>query len=74
VEVELHDFLTSALDGGDWSASRPGRFTPRGVWVDPRAGLDAVARRKNPIIALQGIEPRSSSLQPSFYVYHTHLK
>jgi hypothetical protein len=21
--------LTSALDGGDWSASRPGRFTPR---------------------------------------------
>jgi hypothetical protein len=22
-------FLTSALDGGEWSASRPGRFTPR---------------------------------------------
>jgi hypothetical protein len=21
--------LTSALDGGEWSASRPGRFTPR---------------------------------------------
>jgi hypothetical protein len=21
-------FLTSALDGGEWSASRPGRFTP----------------------------------------------
>jgi len=20
--------LTSALDGGEWSASRPGRFTP----------------------------------------------
>jgi len=22
-------FLTSALDGGEWSASRPDRFTPR---------------------------------------------
>jgi hypothetical protein len=40
--------LTSALDGGEWSASRPGRFTPRernpgthwiGGWVGPRAVL-----------------------------------
>jgi hypothetical protein len=38
--------LTSALDGGEWSASRPCRFTPRerappthwiGGWVGPRA-------------------------------------
>jgi hypothetical protein len=29
VEVYLHAFLTSALDGGEWSASCPGRFTPR---------------------------------------------
>jgi hypothetical protein len=38
--------LTSALDGGEWSASRPGRFTPSeraprthwiGGWVGPRA-------------------------------------
>jgi hypothetical protein len=28
VEVYLHAFLTSALDGGEWSASRPGCFTP----------------------------------------------
>jgi hypothetical protein len=28
VEVYLHAFLTSALDGSEWSASRPGRFTP----------------------------------------------
>jgi hypothetical protein len=37
-------FFTSALDGGEWSASRPGRYTPRerapgtlwiGGWVDP---------------------------------------
>jgi hypothetical protein len=28
VEVQLRVFLTSALDGGEWSASRPRRFTP----------------------------------------------
>jgi len=27
VEVYLHAFLTSALDGGEWSASGPDRFT-----------------------------------------------
>jgi hypothetical protein len=51
VEVYLHAFLSSALDGGEWSASRPGRFTPRerapgthciGGWVGPRAVLEAV--------------------------------
>jgi hypothetical protein len=49
--------LTSALDGGEWSASRPGRFTPRegapgtrwiGDWVGTRAVLDAVLKRKIP--------------------------
>jgi hypothetical protein len=29
VEIQPHAFLTSALDGGEWSASYPGRFTPR---------------------------------------------
>jgi hypothetical protein len=28
MEVYLHSFLTSALDGGEWLTSRPGRFTP----------------------------------------------
>jgi len=28
VRVQLHAFLTSALDRGEWSASRSGRFTP----------------------------------------------
>jgi hypothetical protein len=28
VDVQIHIFLTSALAGGEWSASRPGRFTP----------------------------------------------
>jgi hypothetical protein len=44
-------FLTSALDGGECSASRPGGFTPGevvpgthciGGWVGPGVGLDAV--------------------------------
>jgi hypothetical protein len=25
--IKLHAFLNSALDGGEWSASRSGRFT-----------------------------------------------
>jgi hypothetical protein len=51
-----YSFSTSALDGGEWSASRPGRALPPGErtpgthytggWVGPRAGLDAGARRK----------------------------
>jgi hypothetical protein len=49
--------LTSALDGGEWTASRPGRFTPREIapvthwirgWVGTRAVLDVVAKRKIP--------------------------
>jgi hypothetical protein len=37
-----------ALDRGEWSASRPGRFTPGVYWigkcVSPRAGLGSVAK------------------------------
>jgi hypothetical protein len=55
VDVYMHVFLTSALVGGEWSASRPGRFTSGerapgthwiGGWVGPRAGLDEVERGK----------------------------
>jgi hypothetical protein len=28
--LQIYIFLTWALVGGEWSASRPGRFTPRG--------------------------------------------
>jgi hypothetical protein len=28
VDVQIHNFLTTALVGGEWSVSRPGRFTP----------------------------------------------
>jgi hypothetical protein len=51
VKIYLHALSTLALDGGEWSALRPGRFTPRerapGThwtegWVGPKVGLKAV--------------------------------
>jgi hypothetical protein len=64
--------LTSALDGGVWSAWRPGRFTPKerargihwiGGWVGPRAVLDAVVKRKIPSSRRESI-PRTPIVQP----------
>jgi hypothetical protein len=49
----------------EWSASHPGRFTAGekdpgvywiGVWVDPRAGLDDVEKRK--FVTVPGLEIR----------------
>jgi hypothetical protein len=63
VDVYIHIFLTSALAGGKWSASRADRFTPgerapgthwKGGWVNPRAGLDDVEKRK--FLTLPGLE------------------
>jgi hypothetical protein len=57
-------FLTSALDWGEWSFSRPGRFiqgerTRSSHWsecsVCPRAGLDTEEKRR--LLPLSGIEP-----------------
>jgi hypothetical protein len=48
-------FLTLALDGGERSGSCPGHFTSveiapntywTGGWVDPRANMDAVEKKK----------------------------
>jgi hypothetical protein len=72
VELYLHVFLTSALDGGEWSASRCGRFTPRervpgthwiGGRVGPRAVLDAVVKRKIPSPRRES-NPRTPIVQP----------
>jgi hypothetical protein len=55
--------LTSALDGGEWSVSHNGHFTPGeialgthwiGGWVGPKVGLNIVEKRK--ILPLPGIE------------------
>jgi hypothetical protein len=56
VEVQLHAFLTTAPDGGEWPASCPDGSTPGegvtgthwiGDWVGPTAIQDAVAKKKN---------------------------
>jgi hypothetical protein len=76
VEVQLKAFLPWALDGGEWSASCPGRFVTEeraadsqwiGAWVGHRASLDPRANRENPIIAPAGnrnpvVQPVSQSL------------
>jgi hypothetical protein len=54
VEVYLHAFLTSAVDGGEWSASRSASFIAEerahdthciGTWVGCTVHLEAVAKR-----------------------------
>jgi hypothetical protein len=61
----MHIFLTWALAGGECSALRPGRCTPGervpgthwiGGWVDPKAGLDGLEKRK--FLTLLGLELR----------------
>jgi hypothetical protein len=66
VEISIYVFLTSALVGGEWSVSLPGRFTPgerahgtswiRG-WESLRTGLDDVERRE--IFTIPGLELRN---------------
>jgi hypothetical protein len=55
LEVQLHKFLTSALDGDEWTDSRPNRITLGketpcthwiATWFGLEAGMDAVAKRK----------------------------
>ena len=54
VDVLLHSFLVSTLDGGDWSTLQPGFFTPvknsgsrwMGGWVGLSAVMDVSGKRK----------------------------
>jgi hypothetical protein len=55
VDVQIRIFFTSALAGGEWSASSPCHFTPGeidpiihciGGWVGPSGDLDDVEKRK----------------------------
>jgi hypothetical protein len=68
VDVQIHIFLTSALAGGEWSASRTDRFTQAdrapgthwiGGWVNPRAGPDDLEKRK--FLIIEGLELRTLS-------------
>jgi hypothetical protein len=68
-----YSFTTSALDGGGWSASRPGRALPPGKgppgthciggWVDLRAGLDTEVRGKI-LCPCRGSNPDRPVVQP----------
>jgi hypothetical protein len=71
--------LTSALDGGEWSASHPGCFTPRerapgtrwiGFWVGPRTSLDVVMKRK---ILSPCRDSNPPIIQPVAHRYTTEL-
>jgi hypothetical protein len=53
----MHIYLTSALDGVEWSASYPDSFTPGdrvssihciGGWLCHRVGLDDVEKKSSP--------------------------
>jgi hypothetical protein len=64
--------LTSAVGGGEWSASCPGHFTPRkkapGIhrtrgWVGSRTGLDAMKKR-NISCPCQKSNAHYSTVQP----------
>jgi hypothetical protein len=65
VDVQVHVFLNSELVGGEWSASRPGRFTAGGK--SPRYPLDrrlggpqnqSGRRGEEKILPLPGLEFR----------------
>jgi hypothetical protein len=56
VDVYTRVFLTSALVGGEWSASRPGHFTPGerdpgtrwiGGWMGPGTVMDYMEKGKS---------------------------
>ena len=85
MNVYLQSFLTSAIDGGRWSASRPGYFTPWeeipnthwvGGWLGFRFGLDAMQKRKQSYHAANQTEiPQMSNLLCSHCTdYHVREK
>jgi hypothetical protein len=65
VDVLVHIIFTSALVGGEWSAPRPGRFSPRkrapgnhwlGGWMGPRTDLGCMEKRN--FLTVPGLELR----------------
>jgi len=63
--IQNNTFVTSPLNGGEWSALHPGRFTlgknppvPTGIWMCPTVGASTV--KKIPIFC-----PWRESIQDS---------
>jgi hypothetical protein len=62
VEVQLHSFLTSTVDGGEWSASRSFRFISEGynVWHPQAAQAGCIfLRRDKSLFPLLEFEPHT---------------
>jgi hypothetical protein len=72
VVVWIHNSLTSALGGREWSASHPCLFTPGthwvGGWVGPRAGLDGK------YLTLPGLELQPVASRYTDYTIPAHRK
>jgi hypothetical protein len=71
------NFLKFSVDGGEWSASRPGSITTKkgslGIrrirgWVDSRTGLDNVERGKIFPLPLSAVQPIASRYTDSHRV------
>jgi hypothetical protein len=78
VDVELHTFFISALDGGEWSVSRPGRFTLRerdhvthwrGGLMGLRADLDATMDKVQKHNSVNTNTPSSESYRNQIISY-----
>jgi hypothetical protein len=72
--VSIVPFLSSKIDGGEWSASSPCRPIPSetvpsihhmGGWVGLRAGLHVM---KKSVLPMLGIEPQLFYLYYMFYI------
>ena len=88
VDEKLYAFLTSALDGGEWLASCPGRFTTRenallypfNRWLGGPQSRPQCFRHKNSLVPAgnQTVSLRSPSPQLSHYTdlnkYGIHRK
>jgi hypothetical protein len=78
-EIQLHVLLISALDGGEWLASRPNSLTFRERvpstdwifgWVGLRADLEAIAKRNLPAPARNRTPARRQSLVLSIRILY----
>jgi hypothetical protein len=75
VDVYIHVFLTSVLVGGEWSASRPCRFTPKkrrpGThWIEGWVGPQSRSERYREVKILDptGTRTPTSSMSSPFPV------
>lgn len=81
VEVYIHSFLTSAVRGGEWPASRPGHFTPGEslLFTDQESGWASEAaqilwRRTEYLAVAKHVTmiPRTSSPYQCHHIEHIY--